>query len=297
MALNRGYAYREQVGVEGAGLTAAEFLARRHRHSSLSTWTERVVGGQVWIDERLASPDARLVPGAWLTWNRPPWDEPEVPLRYQLVAEDEHLLVVSKPAGLPTLPAGGFLEHTLLALVRSRDPAWTPLHRLGRGTSGLVLFARETAGRSSLARAWRDREVQKHYLALASGAPPRDRFRVEAPIGRVEHPVLGGLHAAVATGRPAQSEVEVLHRGVDALCAVRIQTGRPHQIRIHLAHAGHPLVGDPLYGPGGLPRPEVRALPGDGGYWLHAHRLALRHPATGEWVRYEAEPPVALSRK
>ena len=155
------------------------------------------------------------------------------------------------------------------------------MHRLGRGTSGLLLFARTEAARRALAAEWRAGRVLKEYRALVSGVPRRSRFAVDVPIGLVPHPRLGRVHAAVAAGKPALSQVELLAtRGGQALVSVRIPTGRPHQIRIHLAAAGHPLVGDPLYVKGGVPGPEP-GLPGDGGYRLHAHRLVLAHPLSG----------------
>jgi 23S rRNA pseudouridine1911/1915/1917 synthase len=206
------------------------------------------------------------------------------------------LLAVDKPAGLPTTPAGGFLDHTLLARVRELDPTWSPLHRLGRGTSGVILFARGGEALSALSRDWRQGAVAKHYLAVASGHLRQDRFAVEARIGPVPHARLGLVHAASPLGRRALSEVLALEQSVDStLCAVRIATGRPHQIRIHLAFAGHPLQGDPLYGPGGLPVAGIAALPGDGGYQLHSHRLSVRHPATGSDLHLEAPPPAGYA--
>jgi len=122
---------------------------------------------------------------------------------------------------------------------------------------------------------------------------------VVAPIGEVEHPLLGTVHAAAIGGRAATSHVRVLERrgeGEDrsALVEVEIETGRPHQIRIHLAHAGHPLVGDPLFGLGGVPIPGTRALPGDPGYRLHAERLELDHPLDGARLVIECAPPPVL---
>jgi 23S rRNA pseudouridine1911/1915/1917 synthase len=218
-----------------------------------------------------------------------------VPLDYAVLYLDKDLLAVAKPSGLPTIPGGGFLQHTLLYRVRQAFPEATPVHRLGRGTSGLLLFARSARARSSLARAMRMREVTKIYRALARGWPTRDRFTVETPIGPVPHPVLGSVHAASPGGKTASSCVRVLERRPQcSLLEVEIETGRPHQIRIHLAAAGHPLVGDPLYVSGGGIRWDGPGLPGDLGYWLHAERIRLRHPATGSFLDLSCTPPPQL---
>ncbi len=216
-----------------------------------------------------------------------------MPLGFALLYRDADLLAVAKPAGLPTVPSGGYLNHTLLHQVQRRYPEASPLHRLGRGTSGLVLFARTGEARRGLTAAWRRGEVQKVYRALVSGRPDRDAFSVTVPIGRVDHPLLGSVHAATASGRAATSHVRVLGlRGPHSLVEVTIPTGRPHQIRIHLAAAGHPLAGDPLYKVGGGPDPTGR--PGDIGYRLHAHRLSFLHPATGQSLRLECPFPSDL---
>jgi 23S rRNA pseudouridine1911/1915/1917 synthase len=207
---------------------------------------------------------------------------------------DAHLLAVAKPRGLPTMPAGGFLTHTLLHLVQARFPGATAMHRLGRGTSGLVLFARTGEARRALAKAWRTGAVVKRYRALVSGVPSRDAFDVDTPIGLVAHPRLGRVYAAVSQGKPSLTHVRVLGtREGQSLVEATIPTGRPHQIRIHLAAAGHPLVGDPLYAAGGVPGPRP-ALPGESGYHLHAHRLELDHPATGVRLEIECAPPPVL---
>jgi 23S rRNA pseudouridine1911/1915/1917 synthase len=252
----------------------------------------------VLLEDQSARQDDLLRAGQRLTWLRPPWTEPEVPLATAILFEDGDLLAVAKPSGLPTLPGGGeFLEHTLLALVRRRHPEASPMHRLGRGTSGLVLFAPGAEARKPLQAAFQDPQTRKVYRALCSGHPGSDAFEITAPIGEVPYPPLGCLHAAEPAGRPSCSRVTVLERREGAsLLDVEIHTGRPHQIRIHLAWAGHPLVGDPLYGPGGIPLPETRALPGDPGYLLHAHQLELPHPRTGERLIITCQPPPPLRR-
>jgi 23S rRNA pseudouridine1911/1915/1917 synthase len=146
----------------------------------------------------------------------------------------------------------------------------------------------------------RDRKIRKTYRALICGNPERDRFTITQPIGKQPHPVLGYLYAACADGVAAHSECRVLQRYAEtSLVEVDILTGRPHQIRIHMAVAGHPLVGDPLYAIGGLPhtlQPSATGnlpVPGDCGYHLHAMQLQLTHP-NGEWMNWIAPPPDCL---
>jgi 23S rRNA pseudouridine1911/1915/1917 synthase len=293
---NDGYTYREQIGPRDAGQTVLAHLAERHTHSSAITWAARVAAGEVHLGARVAGAEEILRAGDTVAWHRPPWIEPPVPLAFAVLYRDDHLLAVAKPAGLPSIPAGGFLVHTLLHLVRQRYPDANPLHRLGRGTSGLVLCSRSTEARRAVSRQWRAGTLTKTYRALATGLPGRRSFSVEMPIGPVPHARLGQVHAARLDGggRPALSHVRVIaEREGNAIVEVEIPTGRPHQIRIHLAAAGHPLVGDPLYAAGGLPLPDA-ALPGETGYLLHAHRLRLTHPTSGSLLELECMPPPPL---
>jgi 23S rRNA pseudouridine1911/1915/1917 synthase len=292
--VNSGYVYRERIGKEAAGLSLLDWLVSRYRHSSAAVWRARLEAGELCLDDETATAAAVLRAGQALAWHRPPWQEPTVPLAFAVLYQDADLLAVAKPRGLPSLPNGGFLEHTLLHQVHRRRPEAAPMHRLGRGTSGVFLFARTPPARRAVAAAWRDGRVAKEYRALVTGVPERDAFSVETPIGLVPHPRLGRIHAAHTAGRPALSHVRVLDRREnETLVAVTITTGRPHQIRIHLAAAGHPLVGDPVYVRGGLPGPDP-ALPGAGGYWLHALRLTLPHPATGNPLTIACAPPASL---
>jgi 23S rRNA pseudouridine1911/1915/1917 synthase len=291
--VNDGFEYRETIGAQGDGRTVLEYLEARYRHSTAAEWRARVEAAEVHVDGVAAAGDRVLRAGEKLTWSRPPWTEPDVPLAFALLHLDDDLLAVAKPRGLPTVPAGGFLTHTLLHLVRRQWADATPVHRLGRGTSGLVLFALSAPARQALAAAWRERRVQKTYRALVQGAPAA-AFTIDAPIGPVPHPRLGRIHAATPDGRTALTHVRLLAARADtALVEVDIPTGRPHQIRIHLAVAGHPLVGDPVYAGGGGLR-DGAGLPGDPGYWLHAYRLRLAHPLSGHDLHLECAPPPPL---
>lgn len=295
MALNRGHTYRERIDERAAGRTLLGHLAV-FTHATLAEWRARIEAGLVRLDGATASAEQVLRKGQSLTWARPPWEEPPVPLCMAVLHQDDDLLAVGKPRGLPTMPAGGvFLEHTLLAVVQRRSPEAVPMHRLGRGTSGIVLFARTAIARSAVQAAFRAHEVRKLYRALCQGEPRADAFAITAPIGEVAHRHLGTVRAAAADGKPSISHVRVLERrSTCSLVEVEIETGRPHQIRIHLAHAGHPLLGDPLYEEGGVPRADATSVPADLGYWLHARLLSLRHPRTGEPLTIECAPPPIL---
>jgi 23S rRNA pseudouridine1911/1915/1917 synthase len=293
--LNEGCEYREQLGPEAEGLTVLEYLSQRYGHSSVKEWTERIESGHVLIDSLPVHSGSVLQRGGELVWKRPPWIEPEAPTSFSVLYEDEDLLAVAKPAGLPTLPGANFLQTTLLHLVRAYAPDAAPLHRLGRWTSGVVLCARNHQSAKELMLQWSTNRVGKRYRALASGLPGWDEMTISTAIGPVPHGLLGSIHAATPNGKPSLSRVTVLERRTDSfLCDVRIETGRPHQIRIHLASAGHPLAGDPLYVAGGLPASDARALPGDPGYHLHSAELSFRHPCTGRELVIQCKPPQLL---
>lgn len=309
--MNRGWCYENRVDRQSAGLTLVAFYAQRYPHSSEAAWRGRIDAGQITLDGQIATAQICLQAGQLLAYHRPGWQEPAVPLSFDVLHEDPDLLVIAKPSGLPVLPGGGFLEHTLLHQLRRQYPHDTPvpIHRLGRGTSGLMLLARSRLAKAGLSQQLRSstldphaaRQIRKVYLALASGHQMPDGFTVNQPIGKIAHPNLGYIHGAAADGKPAVSHCRVLERRVDSsVVEVTIATGRPHQIRIHLAAAGFPLVGDPLYGVGGLPLtaaalPDQRIpVPGDCGYCLHAHQLTLTHPRTGESLHWTCPPPAAL---
>jgi 23S rRNA pseudouridine1911/1915/1917 synthase len=159
-------------------------------------------------------------------------------------------------------------------------------------------LARSPLAKSHLAQQMRDRRIHKIYLALVGSGSMPDEFAIVHSIGKISHPVLGYIYGATPQGKFAQSDCQVIRRDAETtLLAVTILTGRPHQIRIHLAAAGYPLIGDPLYLVGGIPRleDEKQPVPGDCGYYLHAWRLAFAHPRTEQEMSFVCPPPAILS--
>jgi 23S rRNA pseudouridine1911/1915/1917 synthase len=237
-----------------------------------------------------------------------------VPDKWSVIYDNNDLLIINKPSGLPVLPAGGFMEHSLLKLLEKQYQndkygLPRPVHRLGRFTSGLLVCARKSESRAWLSALLRDHQApndcRKIYRALLQiptsdsallALPPRTSFELNTPIGLRPHHRLGRIWAAASDPTasdclPASSELQILQKGAKAwLAQIKIATGRPHQIRIHTATAGAPLLGDPLYMPGGS---TSDALPGDGGYHLHAHQLLLPL-ANGEKLNLKAPLPKLL---
>ncbi len=298
--LNRGFEYRKLIPSGVAGCSVIDYLARYFPAFTEDEWSRRVAAGRILLDGVPVREGQFVKSGQLLTWLRPPWEEPGVPCCYAILYRDESLMAVAKPSGLPTLPGGGvFMDNTLLSLVRRRYPAANPVHRLGRGTSGIVLFAINAGATPKISQAWSDRKVLKIYRALVSGCPDADNFDVDVPIGPVPHTLLKTVFAARPDGKPAHSQITVLERrDACSLVQVRIVTGRSHQIRIHTAAAGYPLVGDPMYVKGGVPAPDSRARPSDLGYFLHNALLGFRHPDSGQWMEIAcASPPSLRTRK
>lgn len=293
-AVNAGYVYESRVSGEDAGRLVVEYLRQHYPHSTATKWRERVANGLVFVDGCVASEGRPLRPGQSLQWRRPPWVEPPAPAGFAIAHLDAHLLVAIKPTGLPTLPGADFLEHTLLHRVRRFCPGASPLHRLGRATSGLVLFSRHRDAHRRLSTRWRS-DVSREYLTLVRGDFPRTEQTCDAAIGPLPHLKLGRVYGAHPSGKSARSVFRLLaHRDDGSLVRVLIDSGRAHQIRIHAASLGFPLVGDKLYGDGPQPLPENETLPGTGGYLLHAGRLRIVHPSTGHTLELECRPPATL---
>ncbi|MFZ1728767.1 MAG: RluA family pseudouridine synthase [Bacteroidota bacterium] len=296
---NDGYTYRDRITSADAGESLLGFYSSRYGHSSPEEWAASIAAGLIARNGVVeTNPETQLRAGDRLAWHRPPWEEEDVPTNIPVLAESAGWMVLHKPSGIPVLPGGGFLQNTMLWIVRERyGGVLAPVHRLGRGTSGAILFSRNADAARELARAMREGEIHKTYLALVQGVPHEDRFTVDMPIGPVPYAPLGMLHAASPNGKPSLSHCHVLQRDAEAgqsLLEVDIPTGRPHQIRIHCAVAGHPLVGDPLYRAGGLPI-NSDAVPGDCGYFLHSWQIRFPDPGSGEMMSVVAPPPGRLA--
>jgi 23S rRNA pseudouridine1911/1915/1917 synthase len=218
---------------------------------------------------------------------------PPVPIVYG----DAHLLVIDKPAGLPTHQTEtyrtGTLVNRLLGMGVPLSSVGGPLrpgvvHRLDAGTSGLMIVASDDATHEALAAMMKRHDVDRRYLALVRGAPPSDRFAIDAALGRAG----ARVRVDVTGGRPAETAVEVRERFERAtLVEATPRTGRTHQIRVHLAAVGHPILGDARYGGGGA---DAAAL-GLGRPFLHSWRIAFEHPVTGERIELTSELPEDLA--
>jgi 23S rRNA pseudouridine1911/1915/1917 synthase len=227
-----------------------------------------------------------------------------VPLEMELTIlhEDEHLLVLDKPAGLVVHPAPGHGKDTLVnALLahcgdlRGIGGVERPgiVHRLDKDTSGLLVVAKDEETHRDLVDQFKHRKVEKVYLSLVYGTPCPMEGTIEAPIGR--HPVHRKKMAVVEKGRKALTCYQVLASGKGiSLVEVKIETGRTHQIRVHMHYIGHPVVGDPDYGgrvPRDLPPSLKKAIKALGRQALHHHRMRFTHPATGEEMTFVSHLP------
>jgi 23S rRNA pseudouridine1911/1915/1917 synthase len=273
------------VTSEEAGLRLDAFLAVRGAAPSRSAAQRLIEAGSVTVEGRALAKNHRMAAGETVTvaeHEAPERPAPDV----EIVFEDEHLLVVDKPAGLVTHPAPGHHGPTLADAVEG-----LVVHRLDRYTSGLLLVAKTEAVRDVLQAQLKARQITREYLALVSGHPDAETGTIDAPLGRDRR---NRTLMSTRTDKPrhAVTHFEVAERlPRTALLSVRLETGRTHQIRAHLAAIDHPVCGDPAYGGRacglrlGLDR-----------QFLHATKLMFRHPATGEIQVCESKPPVDLRR-
>jgi len=251
---------------------------------------DRVSGGERVDLDAVLEPQGEVQPEA-------------IPL--DIVYQDDQLFVIDKPAALVVHPAAGNWEGTLQNALLHVDPALAVLprsgivHRLDKDTSGLLVVARTPAAHRRLVEALQARAVKREYRAVVAGSVVAGGT-VQAPIGR--HPTARTRMAVTTAGKPAVTHFRVLERfRAHSYLRVNLETGRTHQIRVHLAHVRHPIVGDPVYGgrPRLPPRPSpalVEALRSFGRQALHAHRLSLAHPASGDWLEWESPVPADMER-
>jgi 23S rRNA pseudouridine1911/1915/1917 synthase len=281
---------------DAGGIRLDRFLADLDEIGSRSSAERHVAAGRVTVDGRVAGKALRLRGGEQIQVEL---EEPipalaPAELGLDVIYEDEHLLVVDKPVGLVTHPATGLRETTLVHGLLSHGIAGGDnpdrpgvVHRLDRDTTGLLVFAKREDVHAALASSLRAREIEREYATLVHGRPPSRRGTIDAPIGR--DPRASGRMAI--DGRAPRSAVTHFELG-EALARtsrldVRLETGRTHQIRVHLAAIGHPVVGDRQYGRGshelGLSR-----------QFLHAARIGFEHPVTGERISLSSPLPADL---
>ncbi|MGQ5523904.1 23S rRNA pseudouridine(1911/1915/1917) synthase RluD [Chitinimonas sp. PSY-7] len=272
-----------------------------YSRSRLVRWMDE---GRVLLDGKPASPKTRVWGGEVVEVMTEP-DPEEVayqpePVEFPVVYEDTTLLVIDKPAGLVVHPAAGNWSGTLLngLLYKYPDLASVPragiVHRLDKDTSGLMVVARNLKAQTDLVRQLQARTVKRHYMAIAQGVLTRDGT-INAPIGR--DPKNRLKMAVVEAGKPAITHYSVVESYPrHTLVECRLETGRTHQIRVHMAHLGHALAADPVYGgrPGSLSTELKAALVVFNRQALHAAKLALVHPETGAQQQWESPIPVDM---
>ena len=286
------------------------FLAGRIPGTSRSQIQKAITEGDAAVNERPSKPSYRLRDGDEISIDispPEPLDAAPEPIDLDIVYEDDSVVVINKPAGMVVHPGAGIRSGTLAnALVHhfdqlSRRGNSRPgiVHRLDAGTSGLIVVARNEAAHNNLARQFMDRSVEKAYIALVYGRVPADEGRFDAPIGRDPKNRVKMAVRPVGQGRPALTLFRVVERFEDfTLLEINIKTGRTHQIRVHLSHAKHPVVADVTYGGGRenmIRDARIKSIVHKlGRPFLHAQRLAFRHPQSGEEMRFESVLPAEL---
>ena len=291
---------------ELGGMRLDQALARalpEYSRARLKSWIE---AGAVRIEGRVPRPRDAVLGGERVRIEarlEPTGEVAPEALPLNVVYRDAALLVIDKPAGLVVHPGAGNPAHTLQNALLGFDPqlALVPraglVHRLDRDTSGLLVVARTVEAHARLVAALAAREIERRYLAICAGVLTAGRT-IDEPIGR--HRTARTRMAVRSDGRPAVTHVRVVQRyRAHTLVEARLETGRTHQIRVHLAHIGHPILGDPVYGgrrriPPACGPALLAALAGLKRQALHAARLSLRHPATGQRLEWESPLPADL---
>jgi 23S rRNA pseudouridine1911/1915/1917 synthase len=287
-------------GLEGMRLDAA--LSRLFGLSRTAS-AELITAGFATVDGKAGGKSDRVNAGAWLEVELPPPAEPiaatPTPVAGMVVVhEDADVIVVDKPAGVAAHPSPGYTGPTVVgALMAAGHTVSTSgsaerqgiVHRLDAGTSGLMVVAKSERAYTRMKAAFREREVDKRYHALVQGHPDPLRGTVDAPIDR--HPQHQFRFAVVHDGKPSITHYETIEAfRAASLLDIRLETGRTHQIRVHMSALRHPCVGDSQYGAD----PTISARLGLTRQWLHAVRLGFEHPDDGRWVEFESPYPADL---
>ena len=313
-----------RIAAEEAGQRLDRVLAARIPTLSRSRLKALILGGQVAIAARtIRDPASHVNSGDTVTVTLPP-PEPAKPsgenIPLNIVYEDDALIVIDKPPGLVVHPAAGHAQGTLVnALIAHCGDSLSGIggvkrpgivHRLDKDTSGLMVVAKTDQAHRALSDQFANKaesELERGYLAFVWGVPDRSRGTIDAALDR--HRYARDKRAVREGGRPAVTHWQLLERfagrdgkPVASLLACTLETGRTHQIRVHLAHIGHPILGDETYGTGfktkaGLLGAEARAaLEALGRQALHAYRLGFEHPGSGELMEFQSELPADLRR-
>ncbi|HEY5643823.1 MAG TPA: 23S rRNA pseudouridine(1911/1915/1917) synthase RluD [Woeseiaceae bacterium] len=293
----------KDIPQELAGLRLDQALARMFPEYSRSRLKEWLLAGNITIDGGARRPRDAVAGGETVALTAEPeaqvFAEPE-PMTLDVVFEDEHLLVINKPAGLVVHPGAGNAAGTLMNGLLHHAPVLESLpragivHRIDKDTSGLLLVAKSLPAHTALVRLLGDREIARHYLAVCNGVLTGGGT-IREPIGR--HPVDRKRMSVQQDGKPAVTHYTVIERfRAFTYVSVKLETGRTHQIRVHFAWRRHALVGDPVYGgrlalPPGATDDLIGALRRFKRQALHAAQLALTHPITGEALAFEVPPP------
>lgn len=286
-------AEKVELIVDQAGLRLDKYLAERI-DLSRSRIKDLAQAGQVLVNGKKAKVSYKVEAGDQIEVNILPLEpldlEPEnIPL--DIVYEDDDVIVVNKPQGMVVHPAAGHPNHTLVnaLLYHTRDLADSPegfrpgiVHRIDKDTSGLLMVAKNAKARESLEAQLAQKSNKRIYLAIVHGNFAEKSGTVDAPIAR--NPRDRKQMAVVENGKNAVTHFKVLEQYPGySLIECQLETGRTHQIRVHMSYIGHPLAGDPLYGP-------RKTLPGHGQF-LHAQTLGFEQPTTGQWLEFSVEPP------
>ena len=271
-----------------------------YSRNRLATWIKE---GRLTVDGKTMKPRDRALASAHVVLevvDEPviEWQPQKIPL--DVIFEDEHILVVNKPAGMVVHPAAGHADGTLVNALLGYAPELDTLprggivHRLDKETSGIMFVARSALAHKSLVAQLSERTVSRTYCAVCTGALTGGG-KIDAPIDR--HPTARTKMGVVADGKPAVTHYRIAHRFKHyTQLQVNLETGRTHQIRVHMAHRKWPLIGDPVYAgrqriPAGASEALITALRNFPRQALHAQALEFEHPATGDWMEFETELP------